>query len=1167
MRSEAALCVLNSLARHLAWRMRPCLAIVLVAWPGASSAQGATHVADTTSRRNGLPLVAERIARFRATEGTWMSLDVSPDGRTVVFDLLGDLYTLPITGGTARRLTSGMALNRQPRFSPDGRQLVFVSDRGGSENVWIADRDGRNARQLSVLGGYDPVGAVTSPVWSPDGLTIVVAQRLGAMLAGLGDDARQFMWLLAAYDVATGKMRWISDTTPGRARSVLDPFFDARRRLLYVAMHLDPVSTSSGLGHWRVGRLDLATGRLVPEMGATVGRIGMRPAVSPNGRWLVYGSSSGSHVGLRVRNLSTAQERWLVSEALDDPSGQEHFEPRNLLPGYAFTPDSRFIVAAYGGKLHRIDVATGRTALIPFMADVERALGPRTVYQFSLPDTAVRLQGVLQAALSPDGMRVAFSALDRVWVMELPHAGQPPAKPQRATADSAEGEFYPSWSPDGESIVYSSWRDGEGGAIRCVRVLHDQFSRPPLSERLTSDTALYFHTAVTPDGDRVVAARLDLPPDRVLPILGRFFPPRLVKPTLVWVSKRGRAAPRIIAPLPPASGVRLTDLVKQIHIADSGRIHIGLSSWRWDGSYLPAALAVRTWDGVVRTAQQNAWFLDGVLSPDGRRAMVSIGNVLYEVSAPIDQALDGVRVDTLDLARAEAEPFGGVVVAARRWGTALKPWVSWSRDGRRVIFAQGGVLYVGDVPTEGWTKWQRVGVPLTIALDRPRGTLAFRGARLITMRDGEIIERGDLVVRDNRIAAVGPSGKVAIPKGARIIDAHGMTILPGYVDIHEHGARPHGVHPGQSWISLLELANGVTAVRDPYSQADNDDFAYADRERADEFLGPRMFSTGVPYLGPYPPIRTLNDAREAVRRHAEDFRTETFKVYTDFTTDRRARQLLSTAAREAGLNATVHSNYGDHAVTSAIDGLAGIEHEPGIKVYDDVATLIARSRATYTQTYLGALFGSIAYMAERYGTPLDYPRICRYVPESEREATCTPCTGEVSFVHAPLTLNTVLPIVGGAARIAARGGQIGMGSHGNVVGIGFHWEMWLHALGGMPNHEILRSATSVGATALGHAADFGRLEAGWLADLQALDKNPLVDIHNTTSIRYVMKNGRLYQADDLTEVWPRHKPLAIIYVRERREKQGACPRWRRSVTPLHMTKSRAAAEIRHACQR
>lgn len=1109
--------------------VRVWMTVLAWVWPGVSLAQESTGAAEATAPSKQLPMAPSRTLRFSVSEGTWMSLDVAPDGRVIVFDLLGDLYTLPIAGGAARRLTFGMAINRQPRYSPDGRQVVFVSDRNGRENVWIADRDGSNPRQLSDLRGFDAIGAVTSPVWSPDGRTIIVCQRLGATRAGPADDVRRNMWLVAAYDTETRRMRWVSDTVPLQARSVLGPSFDSHRGILYAAVNLDPLRLSHG--GWRIGRIELKTGRFLPEMGDKVGRIGIRPVVSPDGRWLVYGSSSGSHIGLRVRDLTTDRERWLVSEALDDPSGLEQREPRDMAPGYAFTPDSKSLIAAYGGKIHRITIASGRAAVIPFTADVDRKLGPLTLWQSALGDTAVRTHGVLQAALSPDGDRVAFCALDRIWVMELPRRdGRLASPPRRLTRDSI-GEFYPSWSPDGRWIAYTSWRDGEGGAIWRAEVSPGDAGATARPMRLTTDTALYFHTAVSLDGERVVAVRLDLPPDRSLFFPGRVSTQRQGGPSLVWLHIQG-GTPRTIGSLPALPSARtLQDVARHVYFGnDRRRIYVGLTSWGWDGSSQQMGFSFKHADGTVYSHAEPR-FLDGSISPNGRRALVSIGRMLYEVALPACREPHESRSDTLEIERAQLRPFGGGAMAARWWGTAIKPWVSWSRDGRRTAFAQGGVLYVGDVPPTGWTVFRRFEVPLTVKPDIPRGVIAFRGARLITMRGDEVMQHGDLVVKDNRIAAVGPLGHVTIPAGARVIDARGMTILPGYVDIHEHAARPWGVHPQKSWRSLLEMAYGVTAVRDPYSQEENDDFAYADRERTGDFLGPRMFSSGLAYVEPYPPIRTLGAARDAVRRNAEDFATETFKLYYDRdNTDRQARQLLAMAAREAHLNATVHINGLDHALASVIDGLTGVEHNPNIKIYDDVATLIARSGVTYTHTYLATFFGSAAYMTRRYGEPLDYPTINRLVPPSAREYVCAGCTGDVARAYAPLEFDNVLPIVSGAARIVAHGGRVGIGSHGNIVGIGFHYELWLHALGGMPNHEILRSATTVGATAIGHSKDFGSLEPGKLADLQVLNKNPLENIRNSTSIRYVMKNGRLYQAEDLTEIWPRQKPLPSIYL-------------------------------------
>src|SRR5688500_7596761 len=128
-----------------------------------------TVVPATTDPTYRLPLKPSRIARFTVDEGTWMSVDVSPDGRTIVFDLLGDLYSLPIAGGKATRIMGGMALDVQPRFSPDGKQIAFVSARTGNDQNCVADVDGMNPRQITRSHNARPI----QPIWTPDGQYLV----------------------------------------------------------------------------------------------------------------------------------------------------------------------------------------------------------------------------------------------------------------------------------------------------------------------------------------------------------------------------------------------------------------------------------------------------------------------------------------------------------------------------------------------------------------------------------------------------------------------------------------------------------------------------------------------------------------------------------------------------------------------------------------------------------------------------------------------------------------------------------------------------------------------------------------------------------------------------------------------------------------------------------
>ena len=112
---------------------------------------------------------------FTTEQGTWMSVDISPDSSWVVFDLLGHIYRLPASGGRAVSLTqnSGMAVNSHPRISPDGREIAFVSDRGGQDNLWVMAADGSSPRPVFA----DMNARVAEPTWSPDGKQILVIRR------------------------------------------------------------------------------------------------------------------------------------------------------------------------------------------------------------------------------------------------------------------------------------------------------------------------------------------------------------------------------------------------------------------------------------------------------------------------------------------------------------------------------------------------------------------------------------------------------------------------------------------------------------------------------------------------------------------------------------------------------------------------------------------------------------------------------------------------------------------------------------------------------------------------------------------------------------------------------------------------------------------------------
>jgi hypothetical protein len=132
---------------------------------------------DTAKPAEGFTLKTAETITFDTDEVTWMQVDVSPDGRTILFDLLGDLYTLPIAGGAAKRIMGGLSFESQPTWSPDGKTIAFLTDRTGVENLWIADADGSNPRAISKDGRTsDRPQIMVSPTWTPDGQYVVVSK-------------------------------------------------------------------------------------------------------------------------------------------------------------------------------------------------------------------------------------------------------------------------------------------------------------------------------------------------------------------------------------------------------------------------------------------------------------------------------------------------------------------------------------------------------------------------------------------------------------------------------------------------------------------------------------------------------------------------------------------------------------------------------------------------------------------------------------------------------------------------------------------------------------------------------------------------------------------------------------------------------------------------------
>jgi imidazolonepropionase-like amidohydrolase/Tol biopolymer transport system component len=1113
--------------------------------------------------QEGLPLRPGRTLTFTTNVGQWMSVDVSPDGQTLVFDLLGDLYTLPIGGGTATPLTHGMAFDGQPRWSPDGKKVVFVSDRDGGWNLWTISADKRDTAQVT----RGKTNNYFSPEWTPDG-NYVVATR-GTKLWMFHADGGSGQQLIRPQPGQGG-----SGPPGGPGGGAADntrqmgAAFGNDGRWLWYAQRAGNSGYNTAMGDWQLYVYDRETGRAVSR----TNRWGsaFRPVVSPDGKWVVYGTRHVDSTRLRARNLDTGDERWLVMNAQRDDI--ESSSSLDTYPGMSFTPDSRFLVATWNGRLWKAPLDGGAPQEIPFQANVSQALGPEVKFEYPISDSAMFIAKQIRDAVpSPDGRRLAFIALDRLYVMDLPATSPTSAaasttvslpspqslvpSPRRVT-DMDIGEFEPTWSPDGQWLAYTTWSDTAGGHLYRARV--DGRAKP---QRLTKAAAYYAEPKWAPDGRRIVVMRA----------ANRAFNETLARglddaDDIVAVPAAGGEA-SLIAPAGGLANPHFTNDSSRIFLYGGGR----LASMRWDGtdvkSHLRVVSAAPPGGGGGGPGGGGPPASLVIMAPQGDQAIAQVSSDIYVVTVPM---LGGTEPTITVGGAPDATSF-----PARKLTDIGGQFPTWSRDAKRVHWSMGNAHAIYDLdrakafddsvrrsgrrPAEGGRgdstaadsaqrgagrapaagllppsyRPTEFRTRVTAQRDIPKAVAVLRGARVVTMKGNEIIENADIVIRDNRIAAIGARGQVTVPNDARVIDVSGKTIVPGFVDTHAHLRPSYELHRGQIWSYAANLAYGVTTSRDPQTFT-TDVFSYEDQEIAGNILSPRIYSTGPGIFGAGnangQTIRNLEDARTVVRRYADYYDTKTVKQYG--TGNREVRQWLIQAAREHRLMPTLEGGL-DYKknITEIIDGYSGLEHTlPTFPTQPDALRLLAFSGITYTPTTLVAYGGPWGenYYYETEDVFGDQ-KLRHFTPWAELEAKVLRrgSGGQAGWFHPS---QHVFKTIGEQVRDAvALGAKIGVGSHGQLQGLGYHWELWSIASGGLSNHDALRSATIVGAEGIGLAHDLGSIEPGKLADLLVLDANPLENIRNSNTVHFVMKNGRMYEGATLDEVYPRSRKGGPFY--------------------------------------
>lgn len=1081
-------------------------ALLFSASTTSTAQQPAVASASSILREYGTEL---RTIEFEANEGTAMNVDVSPDGEEIVFDLLGDIYTLPITGGRAKLLIGGRSWDTEPRYSPDGTRIVFVSDRGdGPDALWLADREGKSARLLMPAR---PGIRLTSPVWSSDGNEI--ALRWG--LRGIG-----------IVDAHSGKMELLTTTgadTSKNTRALIDgadysyaPSFSRDGR--YVYLNQNAIEYPIG----RIVRIDRQTNErivLTTDCDITEFVHEHRPVVSRTGRWLAYVRYDAERKStLRLRAISGGEDRALLSlPDGDDPYRWADEEgPRQ---NFAFTPDDSAIVLSLNGKLWRAPLTGGPPQAIPFRATVsQRVIPPVQPTARSIDDGPMGIRAIRAPTISRNARTLVFTAVGKLWIQDL-ESGR-----TRRLTRSTDLEYNPSISPDGRCIAYLSFRDLDqrrsdidARTVSVSRVvwlcLNDARDTP------VADSALHVLTVTPgdygppvwfPDGARILFTRADSTQAT------RF------QDVFVWTDTSGS--------VPVAIGTanlhtQAYGRVARVNNRRSYRVNSdGSRIYFFESGQASGSVSGRTTDIVsilidgsdrrvhLRLTEE---FAVGAVAPNGRHAVVSqyAGGGTYLIPVP------GVA------ASAELVSLSGS--GGRR--ITRKPAASafWLDDST-AFHAIGQTISRTHVRTLGNSTFHTV--DLSLPQGRSTRTFAVRGARILTMAGSagreRTIERGTIVVKNGRITAVNEMNNVPIPAGVMVIEGTSLTIIPGLIDVHAHIGVSLMPRPSLDIDDISYLAYGVTSRYDPSTLSAEADLEHYERIATGLTPGPRYYYSG-PTFSFYNHPATSLDAARRMSALPEAFGVAVIKEFLQPA--RSQRQYLAQAADEAGMGITGHVGGLKEMLTRVADGFTAVEHSSFIgPIFRDVATFIARSGVNFTPNIIQN--GGIDVRPQGFGfffremlrdSPPDTLKYFRFRwPEYFRE--------RLGYVREPQRFSfdqlRLERLSTGAAAVIREGGMVSIGAH-NPPGLFTHWEMWIIQRGGASPMEVLRAGTINGAKKIGIDRDVGSLEPGKLADFVVLTGNPLDDIRNTTKIRYVVADAVIFDGETMTRLWPSYQPL------------------------------------------
>lgn len=962
-------------------------------------------------------------SEIKLTQGTNIAAALSPDGKIVVFDLQGTLWKTPVAGGKATALTDELGDARQPAWAADGKQIAFQSYRDGGWHIWTIAPDGSQLTQVTS-GPFDD----REPHWSPDGGSIAFSSDRGG---------NYDIWQI---DLASRKLEQLTRDTANDYNPAWSPDGES---VAFVS------ERSAGRGVWLLRNARSAEIRR-EALFCKSNVNASAPSWSPKGTQIVFQTSdrAGGTTELWMKATDSELEPQQISAA-----GEDVFPFRA-----AWLSDSEFLYTA-DGLIKKASIENAQRATIAFEATVKLNRPAYTSRKRDFDSTAPRsVRGVVSPAVSPDGRRVAFTALGDLWIVEK---GK---KAERLTND-VYVQAQPKWSPDGTKLIFVADKGGSANAQMDIWLRDLNTGEERALVRTTGGASL---PAWSPNGRQIafftgssLSGNLqvyDLASDTTREIFDR-----PIRPTQVSWGPDSRS---LVVPVLNPHSTRFREGVFEALI-------ISL-----DGGSTRNIVPVPN-----RTLAYAVW------SPDGRKlAFVEDGRLSVV-------AING---------------RGEMAGAPRRLNNELADAPSWTGDSKSLVYLSLDRLKMVEVDTG---RTETIDTRLEWRPETVTGMLVVHAGRLFDGKSPEYRRDVDVVIEGHRIKEVVAHDE-ALHKG-NVIDARDKTVIPGLFEMHGHQAITGGEKLGRTW-----LAFGVTSVRepgtDPYDGSERREaWAAGQRPGPRNFFCGRLFDGARVYYSVAEGLATEAHVDLALER-ARALEYDMIKTYVRLP-DLTQRKILM-AAHQMGIPASSHeiwpaAGYGMDAVehNSATSRRGYSPKSSGLsRSYDDVIQILARSRMNYTPTLI--LSGLSFHLAERPDLLKNRQFVALYGEQGVQAMLARSAAG-----RSP-ALRDYVSAQGRTALAALKaGGRVTAGTDSPITPYGFSLQLELQMLtrAGFTPFEALRSATLWSAEAVGVASDLGSVERGKLADMVIVEGDPLRRIEDAMNIAVTIKNGRPYAIQDL----------------------------------------------------